>query len=129
MNYQDQTYYKEFRTLLNRLQKNVSDIKSENQDLVHENQVLRKKLQEVLTQLTETQKEADRVKKKLLTQKASGSDKEIKKHPASGGIQQTDPYSPTLFDNLGDNEKIVLRQQIMELISRIEKHLDKPEKS
>lgn len=136
MTNRNESYYKEFQELLKKLKSKVSEIKSEKQNLLHENRALSKELREVRSQLTQSRKETDELKSQLKTDAGSASDSGFADymHRKSGNDSGVTPVSdqqvpPTLFDNLTENEKIVMRQQITELIDRIDKHLTRSETS
>jgi cell division septum initiation protein DivIVA len=120
--YHDQPYYKEFRDLLTRIQAGVNDLKEENQRLKEENHTFSNQLKEVRGMLADAQREVDR----LQTGQTDTSGK-LREHdtasrgPASDG---TGRPSQTLFDSLDENEKRILRQQIIDMIARIDRHLD-----
>lgn len=125
MTYKDQSYYKEFRDLLNRLQSSVSSLKDEKERLSRENRALSQQLREVRAQLTEAHKEIDELKKEVQEARRTASEQATGSGISGVEHQKADAISPSLFDNVSDNEKFVLRQQINELISRIDHHLAK----
>lgn len=133
MTYQEQPYYKEFQNLLGRLQKGVSNLKSENRDLTIENSDLISELRDVRQQLSESRKETDALRKELADMKAgalispAGDSSQTPADRSDGGNGQNES-SESLFNHLSENEKIALRQQITELISRIDTHLAKNSK-
>jgi len=121
--YHDQPYYKEFRDLLTRIQSGVNDLKEENQRLKEENLAFSSQLKELRGQLAEARRETeqDRTNEAVGSAEQDEASADRKQHSSA-----TSPASnPSLFDTLDDNEKRILRQQIMDLISRIDKHLDR----
>ncbi len=98
MTSQEQPYYQEFRDLLTRIQSAVTDLKAKNERLANENREFSGELKEVRGQLADAHREIDRL---------------------------NTPSSSSLFDSLDDNGKRILRQQIVELIARIDKHLER----
>jgi len=121
--YHDQPYYKEFRDLLTRIQSGVNDLKEENQRLKDENLEFSSQLKDVRGQLAEASREMDRLKKE---QPGKTADQGIDPLDTPGAVSgESGPSSPSLFDTLDENERRILRQQIIDLISRIDKHLDR----
>ncbi len=122
MTYHDQPYYKEFRDLLTRIQSGVNDLKEDNQRLKEENQAFSNQLKEVRGQLAEARREVDR-----LNREHAGKKDGPHAHdgvPRTPDTEETGGPSRTLFDTLDENEKRILRQQIIDLIARIDRHLD-----
>jgi len=132
---QDQPYYQEFRDLLARIQSAVTDLKKKNERLADENREFSSELKEVRGQLASANREIDRLNIELAAQTARKEPGESAKIPSDTGSGFADSdaaaptrltsASPSLFDNLDDNEKRILRQQIIELIARIDKHLNR----
>ncbi len=131
----DQQYYQEFRDLLTRIQSAVSDLKEKNERLSIENREFSSELKDVRGQLTDAHREIDRLNSELAEK---STEKNVPDPPAVQPGLDTEPTEPahgvdsgsasafpTLFDSLDDNEKRILRQQIIELIARIDKHLDR----
>ena len=123
MTYHDQPYYKEFRDLLTRIQSGVNDLKEENQRLKEENLTFSSQLKELRGQLAEARRETELLQKNEAVG-STGQDEastDHKKHSTAASPAS----NPSLFDTLDDNEKRILRQQIIDLINRIDKHLDR----
>jgi len=121
--YHDQPYYKEFRDLLTRIQSGVNDLKEENQRLKEENLAFSSQLKELRGKLAEARRETDQhgTNEAVDSAKQDEASADHKQHSST-----TSPASnPSLFDTLDDNEKRILRQQIIDLINRIDKHLDR----
>jgi regulator of replication initiation timing len=137
--YRDQPYYKEFRDLLTRLRSGLSHLKHENRQLADENESLSQELREVRTQLADAKREVEK-QKEFASQKpvpGSGpgviSDNDAHIHEDdSASIRDGRSESteiPSLFVHLSDSEKIAMRQQITELIQKIDRHLAESGKS
>ncbi len=133
MTYRDQSYYKEFQELLSRLQSGLSYLKNEKRQLAGENETLIRELREVRIQLAKANRKIDELNTELSRQPESNpvpdtlsgvvnQDNKDGDNPAAGARNQ-DESVPTLFDNPSNNERIVLRQQITELIYKIDRHL------
>ncbi len=132
---QDQPYYQEFRNLLTRIQSAVTDLKQKNERLADENREFSSELKDVRSQLANANREIDRLNSELAEQavlkepgESTSSASEVDSGSASRASDtksRLSSTSPSLFDNLDDNEKIILRQQIIELIARIDKHLNR----
>ncbi len=120
MTYHDQPYYKEFRDLLTRIQSGVNDLKEENQRLKEENNAFSNQLKEIRGQLAE----ASRTVERLRSEQAS-STRAVENDAVSGASAagKSGSHSPGLFNSLDENEKRILRQQIIDLIARVDKHL------
>lgn len=124
MSYHDQPYYKEFRDLLTRIQSAVAELKTEKKRLSEENREFSQELTRVRRQYSEAQSEVERLNDELESASQASA------HPAAGSRQVKDHSSGAsgfvdLFDGFDDNEKRILRQQILDLIQRIDRHLDK----
>ncbi len=130
MTYHDQPYYKEFRDLLSRIQSGVTELKKENERLSDETRDLSIELKKVRGELAQAQREVDRL----------NSEREIRADESGDSGKETNPdlkskyksstgATLSLFDELDDNEKRIIRQQIIEMISRIDKHLNRAESS
>ncbi len=123
MTYHDQPYYKEFSDLLTRIQAGVNDLKEENQRLKEENLAFSSHLKELRGQLAEARREAEMLQKNKAVGDAGQDEAAADRKQHSS---EAPPASnPSLFDTLDDNEKRILRQQIIDLINRIDKHLDR----
>ncbi len=129
MTYKDQPYYKEYRDLLNRLREQVAELKAEKENYQRENRVLTEQLREVRSQLAESRQEIEKLKEELKTDRhfrpenqASSTGTDAPRPNSTDKYHPDDP-APSLFDNLSDTQKIALRQQITELITRIDHHL------
>jgi len=132
--YQEQPYYQEFRELLKKLIDSVSELKGEKKRLEEENRTLSDELKSVRSELSGARKEIDALNAEVLhgpeehTGREATSDAGKKTDTQSGPksfIPAENNTSPSLFDNLTENEKMVLRQQINDLISRIDRHISK----
>ncbi len=123
MTYHDQPYYKEFRDLLTRIQSGVNDLKEENQDLKEENVSFSSQLKELRGELAKVRKENELLKKNESSRSAANveSSADHKEH----SFVSSHASNPSLFSTLDDNEKRILRQQIVDLINRIDLHLDR----
>ncbi|TVQ71587.1 MAG: hypothetical protein EA363_05655 [Balneolaceae bacterium] len=123
MTYHDQPYYKEFRDLLTRIQSGVNDLKEENQRLKEENLAFSSQLKELRGKLAEAGRQTDqqRTIEAVGSTEQDGATADRRQHSSA-----TSPTSDlSLFDTLDDNGKRILRQQIIDLIERIDKHLDR----
>jgi len=128
--YHDQPYYKEFRDLLSRIQSGVTELKKENERLSGENRDLSNELKEVRGELAQAQREVDRLnsEREVRANESGDSGKEI--NPMLKSEYKTSTGATlSLFDDLDDKEKRIIRQQIIEMISRIDKHLNRAELS
>ncbi|MBP3193728.1 hypothetical protein [Natronogracilivirga saccharolytica] len=143
MSYREESYYKEFRDLLGELKSRLSELKTERTSLKSENRKLSNELKEVRSQLAESGRETVRLREELDQLKAAkeqNESSEISSSHSTGGEPEqgtstahsdvdsnktTADVEQDLFSELGKNEKVVLRQQITELIRRIDKHLER----
>lgn len=101
--YKEESYYKEYRILLNRVARAADELKFENEKLLRENTSLSKELREVRALAAELSKEAERLRSEL--------------------EQRPETQTNSLFEELSDTERIALKQEIGDLIGRIDKHL------
>ncbi|MFO8029719.1 MAG: hypothetical protein R6U28_07645 [Cyclonatronaceae bacterium] len=127
MSYHDQPYYKEFRDLLTRIQSAVAELKTENKRLSEENREFSQELTGVRRKLSEAQNEVERLNDELESASKPASKSSV--HPADDSLEDKDrspgaSRAADLFDGFDDNEKRILRQQILDLIQRIDRHLD-----
>ncbi|MDG5765891.1 hypothetical protein QA596_00340 [Balneolales bacterium ANBcel1] len=141
MTYQDQPYYKEYRDLLKELSGAISTLKADKKRLEEENRDLTGELRAVRSELTEATNLLDSLKSEnehlktaspqtVATERQAEASASADFSGKGTGVAQSlsardagSNESPSLFSDLDENEKIILRQQIHDLISRIDHHL------
>ncbi len=137
MSYKDQSYYLEFRELLERLSNGISQLKSEKKQLEEENRLIKSQLENVQQELSEARHEIATLKNRADTSETESKTLQSSKSgdhegtsDLSSAIKATErlkssKQQPGLFEDLSENDKIALRQQINDLIARIDFHLSK----
>lgn len=126
MTTRDKPYYKEFLQLLGKVRSQISALETDNQRYREKSQLADIKINQLQKQLADAAEQIDNLKIQLtgLSSKTGATDQE---ESTNNRTSQKHPglYAPTLFDTLDDNEKMILRQQITELITRIDKHTNR----
>lgn len=123
MTTQDKPYYKEFLELLGKVRAQISALQTDNQRLRDETRLANIQINQLEKQLSDASEQIENLKDQLAEaspvigpadQEELSNDKAATKHRG--------PYTPSLFDTMDDNERMILRQQISELITIIDKH-------
>ena len=126
MTTQDKPYYKEFLQLLGEVRSQISTLQTDNQRYREENRLADIKINQLQQQLADAAGQIDSLKIQLseVSSKTGAADQEGFSNNRNT-MKSPVPYAPSLFDTLDDNDRMILRQQITELINRIDKHTNR----